>query len=181
MSKKFKLFGLWLASKIRWRLESRLFRRRAPKNWIDLEDLDNWNDVRFLDSDSFDFVINRLPYKPDAMQGFLDYSFPIDKPEYFFKNLPYGRDCDDWSRIWCAYYNWWGKVCEEWIVTTTDHPFKNSHFVAVVHEDDGYRLLDYHRWELKPTVEQAVASLCDHWTTFDPENLLAVRYKVWIP
>lgn len=181
MRKRVRLFILWLISRLRLKLEAGFFKRRSPKGWEELEDLENWRDVFDLDSDSFDYVINKLPYKPDAMQGFLDYSFPIDHPEYFFKDLPFGRDCDDWARIWCAYYLAHKKVVEEWIVTTTARPFKDSHFVAVVHEDDGYRLLDYRRWNLKPTVEDAVASLCDHWTTFDPENLLAVRYKTWIP
>ena len=181
MKKKFMLITLWIVARIRLKLERRFFKRRSPKGWEELEELDNWRNAFSLDSDSFDYVINRLPYKSDAMQGFLDYSFPIDRPDYFFKNLPYGRDCDDWTRIWCAYCNYHNQVCEEWIVTTQRHPFKNSHFVAVVHEDEGYRLLDYHRWNLKPTVEDAVASVCDHWTIFDPENILAVKYKVWIP
>lgn len=172
---------LWLVAKLRLALEGFFFKRRSPKNWQELEDIENWNEVRDLDSDSFDYVINQMQYKADAMQGFLDYSFPIDKPQYFFKDLPYGRDCDDWTRVWCAYCLYHRQVVEEWIVTTTAHPFKESHFVAVVHEDNGYRLLDYHRWELKPTVEDAVASLCNHWTTYDPANLLAVRYKVWTP
>ena len=172
---------LQMVAFLRLKMEARFFKRRAPKNWQDLPDLVNWRDAFDLDSDSFDYTINRLPYKADAWQGFLDYSFPIDHPEYFFKELPYGRDCDDWTRIWCAYCNYHGLVCEEWIVTTTDHPFKDSHFVAVVHEDKGYRLLDYHRYRLWPTVEAAVASLVDHWTTYNPDNLLMVRYKVWTP
>ena len=179
--KKIMLAILWIVTRIRLWLEPWFFKKRAPKGWEELDDLDNWRDALELDSDSFDYVINRLPYKSDAWQGFLDYSFPIDKPEYFFKDLPYGRDCDDWTRIWCAYYCHHSRVCEEWVITTTKHPFKNSHFVAVVHEDDGFRLLDYHRWGLSPTVEQAVASVCDHWSTFDPDNLLAVKYKVWTP
>lgn len=181
MRKRIAEFILLIVARIRLKMEKRFFKHRSPKDWEELEDLENWNDVRDLDSDSFDYVINRLPYKSDAMQGFMDYSFPIDKPEYFFKNLPYGRDCDDWTRVWCSYCKYHKQVVEEWIVTTIRHPFKDSHFVAVVHEDNGFRLLDYHRWNLKPTVEQAVASVCDHWTSYDPENLLAVRYKTWTP
>ena len=176
-----RLFILTLIARLRLMLEPWLFRRRSPKNWEELDDMESWRGAFDLDADSFDYVINHLPYRSDAFQGFLDYSFPIDRPDYFFKDLPYGRDCDDWTRIWCAYCNYHKKVAEEWIVTTKHHPFRNSHFVAVVHEDEGFRLLDYHRWELKPTVEQAVASLCDHWTTFDPANILAVRYKIWTP
>lgn len=160
-------------------LEPRFFKARAPKGWEELQDLENWREVFDLDPDSFDYVINKLPYKADAWQGFLDYSFPIDRPEYFFKDLPYGRDCDDWTRIWCAYCRHHGIVCEEWIVTTKEHPFKHSHFIAVAHEDEGFRLLDYNRWKLWPTVESAVASLCEHWTTYNPDNLIAARYKVW--
>lgn len=174
-------FILKIVAMLRLLLEKHFFKHRAPKDWEELEDLDNWRDVFDLDSDSFDYVINQYKYKPDAMQGFLDYSFPIDRPEYFFKDLPFGRDCDDWTRVWCAYCNYHKQVVEEWIVTSKKHPFKNSHFVAVVHEDEGYRLLDYHRFGLWPTVESAVASLCSHWTIYDPDSMIAVRYKVWIP
>ena len=84
MKKRLMLAVLWIVARLRLKLERFFFRRRSPKNWQELADLENWLEVRDLDSDSFDYVINRLPYKPDAMQGFLDYSFPVDQPQYFY-------------------------------------------------------------------------------------------------
>ena len=176
-----KVFLLKVIAGLRWKLEGWFFKRRAPKNWQDLDDIMNWREAIALDERSFDFLINGMEYKSDPIKGLMDYSFPINKPEYFFKKLPFGRDCDDWARIWSAYYRFHHKVVEEWIVTTTKHPFKDSHFVAVVHEGDKFRLLDYSRWGLRDSAKEAVQSIGGHWEKYALDTLLAVRYHTWRP
>lgn len=174
-------FLLKIVAKLRLLFEGFLFKLHAPKNWEKLPDIIDWKKAFLLSAEGFDKEINSLPYRWDRWKGFLDFSFPIEHPEYFFKELPFGRDCDDWARIWSAYCRYHGLVCEEWIVTTKNHPFTKSHFVSVVHENGKYRLLDYHRWDVCDTAEDAVKSVCGHWTTYTPENIVMARYRVWKP
>ena len=146
--------------KIRLLLEKRTFKNFAPAEWENLPDLDKWDEVKNLNPSQFDWKINSYKYKSDKFSGLLDNTHPLDKPQYFFKDLPYARDCDDWARIWVQYYLYWGCDVQEWVVTNRKHPFTKSHFVAVVKDVQGWRLLNYKRYPLQhPTPEDALRDL----------------------
>ena len=149
------------------------------KKWKNLPDLMNWEELKILNPTTFSQQINTLEYKWDPIKGLLDHSFPLDCPEYFFKDLPSGRDCDDWARIWVCYYLYKKYEVEEWIVTSKKHPFTNSHFVAVVKDIKGYRLLNYSRSpNTYATVEEALDEL-NTWDgdTYKKENRLQCLYR----
>lgn len=158
----------------------RLFR---VKKWQDLPNLMNWDELKLLNPTTFSQKINTLDYKWDPIKGLLDHSFPLDCPEYFFKDLPSGRDCDDWARIWVCYYSYKKYEVEEWVVTTKKHPFTSSHFVAVVKDINGYRLLNYSRSNnTYATAEEALDELST-WNSGEYKNenrlqCLYRRYKV---
>jgi len=169
--------------KLRLLFESFTFKKFAPENWQDLPDLDRWEDVRELSASQFDWKINSYKYKSDKLSGLLDNSHPVDQPQYFFKDLPYARDCDDWSRTWISYYLYHGKECQEWVVTNRKHPFVDSHFVAVVKEDGGWRLLNYKRYpKIHPTPEDAVRDIAS-WNNgnYDDNVRLQALYKKYTP
>lgn len=174
---------LWLASRVRLVLERPMFRRTSPKGWEELDDVDNWVNALALDEVSFDHCINELPYRIHANKRFLDYSFPFDKPEYFFKDLPYGRACEDWARIWSIYWIGQGKVAEEWIVSSRKGLFKYAHFVSILHDDNGFRLADYYLSGYLPSVEECIKLVSRHWDTdaYDDGKIIAVRYRTWKP
>ena len=177
------LFILKLILAIRRNLEKKTFESFAPVNWQSLPDLDKWEDVRELNPSQFDWKINSYKYKSDKLSGLLDNSHPLDQPQYFFKDLPYARDCDDWSRIWISYYLYHKKECQEWVVTNKKHPFTYSHFVAVVKEDGGWRLLNYKRYpKVHPTPEDAINDISD-WNGGDyaPAVRLQAMYKAYTP
>ena len=163
--------------------EKVLFDNLAPKNWESLPDLDKWDDVKELNPSQFDWKINSYKYKSDRLSGLLDNSHPVDKPQYFFKDLPYARDCDDWSRIWVSYYLYHKKEIQEWVITNKNHPFTKSHFVAVVKDDDGYRLLNYNRYTAcHPTPEDAIRDI-NGWNSGDYNDAVRLQacYKVYRP
>ena len=174
---------LKIVCKLRKFFEKHLFDLFAPKNWEQLPDLDKWGRVRELLPENFSNEINKYPYQSDRIFGLFDCSHPVDKPQYFFKDLPYARDCDDWSRVWVAYYLYHGKEVQEWLVTNKNHPFTRSHFVAVVKEAEGYRLLNYYRYPAThPTPEEALDDL-ELWNgdTYSKENRLQCLYNVYKP
>ena len=165
--------------KLRKFFEPLTWRLFKVRNWKDLPDLMKWDDLKVLNPTSFSQKINTLDYKWDPIKGLLDHSFPLDCPEYFFKDLPSGRDCDDWARIWVCYYLYKHYSVEEWIVTTKNHPFTNSHFVAVVKDTGGYRLLNYRRSnKAYLTVEEALDELST-WNNgeYKKENRLQCLYR----
>lgn len=164
--------------------EGWLFEKFAPSNWESLPDLDKWEEVRELNPSAFDWKINSYKYKSDKLSGLLDNSHPLDKPQYFFKDLPYARDCDNWSRVWVQYYLYHGKEVQEWCVTNKKHPFTKSHFVAVVKEDENqYRLLNYNRSSsVHDSAENALNDL-QGWNSsdYDQEVRLQALYKTYKP
>ena len=176
-------FLLKLILKLRWHFEKKAFDSFAPKGWEDLPDLDKWEDVRDLNPSQFDWKINSYKYKSDKLSGLLDNSHPLDKPQYFFKDLPYARDCDDWSRIWASYYLYHGKEVQEWVVTNKKHPFTYSHFVAVVKDDGGWRLLNYKRYpKVHATPEDAINDISD-WNdgSYNEAVRLQAMYRDYQP
>jgi hypothetical protein len=66
--------------------------------------VDNWLEVQKYPIQRFSDFINLFEYKSDLFGGLFDMSFSRNEPNYFFnKSIKYGRDCDDWARIWHLY------------------------------------------------------------------------------
>ena len=184
MKARVKLAILWVACRIRRFGEFRRFRRNAPMNWTELDDVCQWRTCLALSDIAFDMTINALPYLPHPEKRFLDGTFPIVWGFYFFKNLPYGRACEDWARVWSLWAVANGKVAEEWVVSSDRGVFKKYHFVTIIHDEGGYRLCDYHiSGVLYPTVEDALRAVNDQWETeaYSPEHMIATRYRTWKP
>lgn len=152
-----------------------------PRNWKKLKDLDNWDEVKNLSPEDFSDLINseKYPYRWDKAKGLLDNVNPVGKPQYFFKDLSTDRDCDNWARVWVAYYKNHNKLIQEWIVTSKKNPFKKAHLVAVVKEDGGWRLLNYYRYrEAHNTPEEAIADISS-WNSgaYNEEDRLQCLYR----
>ena len=158
---------LKIIARIRRLLEPLTWKLFQPKNWESLPDLDKWEEVRELSLRAFSNRINSYEYKWDGIHGLLDNSHPIDKPQFFFKELKSGRDCDNWARIWVSYCIYHKIPVQEWIVTNKKHPFTKSHFVAVCKEGNKYRLLNYGAsLYTYSTVEEALDDL-NTWNSGD--------------
>ena len=184
MRMKLKLAILWTACRIRRLFEFRNFLRNAPKDWVDLDDVYDWRTCMGLSGVAFDQAVNTLSYLPHPRKKFLDGTFPIVWAFYFFKNLPYGRACEDWARIWSCWAVMNNKVAEEWVVSSTDGVLGKYHFITIIHDDGGYRLCDYHiSGTLYPTVEDAVQAVNEHWDSdvYSPVRMIATRYRTWTP
>lgn len=163
--------------------EKKLFGLFAPTGWKDLPDIDKWENLRELPPAKFNEAINKYPYLSDKYCGLLDCSHSIDDPQYFFKDLPYARDCDNWSRIWASYYVYHGKEVQEWVVTNKRHPFTKSHFVAIVKDTKGYRLLNYERYpKVHETPEEALNDL-EGWNggAYNSDVRLQCKYTEFKP
>lgn len=176
MEKLLKLFA-----KLRLLLESLTWKLFQPKDWKNLRDIELWEEARELPPEKFSTVLNQFEYKYDKCCGLFDNTHPVTEPQYFFKDLSSDRDCDNWAREWVAYYKYHGKPVQEWIVTNKKHPFTMSHLIAVVKEDDGWRLLNYWRYpHAHETIEEAIDDI-DQFNNgnYSKDTRLQCLYKDW--
>lgn len=177
-NKKFLNLILSIVVRIRAIIEPITWKLISPKNWESLEEMGNFDELKNLSPEDFSKAINKFEYKFDPILGLFDYSFPLDKPQYFFKNLPWGRDCDDWARIWSIYYKNKGVPVQEWVITEKEHPFTKSHFIAVAKEEDGWHLLNYNRYPTgHETLEDAIDDIQGWNRGYYKESRLQSRYK----
>ena len=177
-NKKFLNLILSIVVRIRAIIEPITWKLISPKNWESLEEMENFDELKNLSPEDFSKAINKFEYKFDPILGLFDYSFPLDKPQYFFKNLPWGRDCDDWARIWSIYYKNKGIPVQEWVITEKEHPFTKSHFIAVAKEEDGWHLLNYNRYPTgHETLEDAIDDIQGWNRGYYKESRLQSRYK----
>ena len=176
MNRLLKFFA-WL----RRLFESKTWKWFQPKGWENLKDIMLWDDVKDLPPEQFSDVLNQFNYKYDKYSGLLDNTHPIDKPQYFFKELTTDRDCDNWAREWVAYYKYHNMPAQEWIVTNRKHPFTKSHLIAVANEGDGWRLLNYSRYpQAHDSVEGAIEDIKDFNSgVYSEDNRLQCLYRDW--
>ena len=163
-------------SKIRKIIEPLMFKLFSQKLEYNKH---KWDLAKTMGIDDFEKYINTFEYKSDKVMGLFDMVFPLDKPEYFFSQLDWGRDCDDYARIWAIYlkrYGW--EEITEVIVLNKDKPFSTSHLICVAKEpiSKKYYLFNYHKYGTFSTFEEAVEDV-NRWKSYDKENLLWVKYR----
>jgi len=174
MKKIFIKITMALYLKFRKKYEKQIFDLLSEKN---LKEENLWSIISEYDIEKFSKYINAIEYKADMLEGLLDMSFPKNNPNYFFSNLSYGRDCDDWSRLWVLYLekHGWEEISEV-CVTTTKHPFKESHFITVAKKDGKYHCFNYEYSSIGyVTFEEAVYKVCD-WDIYNKDNLVWTKY-----
>lgn len=132
----------------------------------------------------FENYINDFTYRSDKLSGLFDMSFPMDKPEYFFADLDWGRDCDDYARIWAIYLKGTGEwdAIKEYIVLDINNPFFSAHVVATARNkaDGKYYLFNYKMFGPYANEETAVKGcITDRNTSFEyKENTFTyIKYK----
>jgi hypothetical protein len=86
-------------------------------------------------------VINSMGYRYDHFRGLIDATIPFKYAEYFFSPLKFGRDCDDFARMWTIWGEKHGYKATE--VAVTDKCFKKAHMFTVLAKGDEYVLCDY--------------------------------------
>ena len=103
---------------------------------------DKWESVKNLSMEKFSEMLLSYPYKSDPFFGAIDYS--LINPNYFFIEKDYGRDCDDFARMWWlwAIHNKKTPVYEVVIVERTK--ITSAHVITIIKESENkYLLFDY--------------------------------------
>lgn len=166
--------GLGIYSKIRYSIEGFMFRNFSQKG-IEFR-RDKWELAKDMNIVGFENYINDFEYKSDKWGGLLDMSFPVEEPGYFFSDLKWGRDCDDYARIWALYLklHGWEEVTEV-IVTNNKKPFRLAHVVTVAKKYGKYSLFNYEKYGSFNTFEDAVDYMAA-WKDYPKENLVWIKY-----
>lgn len=180
MNKSFVKFCLLIYSKIRKLAEKVMFNMFGQKT----EKNGKWEEVKNLGIYDFETVINRYPYKPDPLGGALDISFPESNPDYFFSELDYGRDCDDYARIAALYLLYHCDLYDEIkevIVLDYDKPFKSAHVVTTYRSKASGKYYLFNYWVSGPydTFDETVKGCITHSTTSYKYKEDKFIYKVY--
>ena len=168
-------------SKIRRFIEPlmfKLFSQKTPYN------KHKWDLAKAMDINDFDNYINTFEYKSDKAMGLFDMVFPLDKPEYFFADLKWGRDCDDFARIWAIYLKRTGdwESIKEQIVLDSNKPFSSAHVILTAKNKntDKYWLFNYKMLGPYDNEEKAVKGCITDRTTsyvYKEETFLWTTYR----
>ena len=174
MNKKVAIVLLKIYSPIRKILEKFMFKKFSQKLEYETK---RWENAKLMSIKEFGEYINSFEYLSDKGKGLFDMSFPVDKPEYFFSELKWGRDCDDFARIWGLYlkYNGWEEV-KEVIVTNSKKFFSKSHVVLIAKKDNEYWLFNYAQYGPFNTFDEAVKDL-HRWPSYEADTLVWTKYR----
>ena len=119
-----------------------------------------WKSKVNLPLGAFVNEVMKMAYKPDKLDGLLDWNDSLDT--FWDEKKEHGRDCDDFS----AAYIWWGinngyDVTEYVVVSNESKNLfkaisKTSHYVCVLHKDDDYILMNYYSYGLFKSEKEAI-------------------------
>ena len=116
----------------------------------------------YFDMSMHDFsdLINEYDYKQDPLSGLFDY---ISSPDKFFNpDKKFGRDCDDWSRLWSLWGLYNGYKAYEYVVcdpSSIKKTFATLHCVTVLEKEGKYYLMNYHPYGPAASKEEALKVL----------------------
>ena len=133
-----------------------------------------WNTYKHLPLKEFSKKINAYKYKPDLVNGVVDFAY--ENPNVFFSELGVSRDCDDYARVYYHYGLVNNYTPQEVIITTKEHIIKDSHVVCVLEKDSKYWLCDYEVYGTFNSIEEAIMAVPNHWEKYTKENLLYEYY-----
>lgn len=142
-----------LASPLVWRIfyYRRRFINDETRRWL----------KRFLKSsmDDASLILEKHPYKADRIHGLVDASIPGKYAPAFFACLPWGRDCDEYARMWSLWGEANGYNPREWIVYDPTLGIKKAHVVTTLSRGREHWLMDYRPYGPRMSVEMALAKL----------------------
>lgn len=128
--------------------------RKAPK--ICFEEFSSLSEQNFRNK------IMSFPYKADPLKGLIDFTFK-DARFFFWRDLPLGRDCDDFASMWNLYHKANGRKSSIYIVFP-DLKVQQSHAVCIVEGDEEYTMYDYRNKYSDKNLDQLMFSYYDSKT-----------------
>lgn len=91
----------------------------------------------------FSDLINQQEYQYDQLHGLLDNTYDYNK---FFEERDFGKDCDDWARIWDVWGVLNGYEAKEWVTcscTSIVNALNTMHVITTISKDGQYYLCNY--------------------------------------
>ena len=113
---------------------------RNRSNPIVLPKSPEWDKWRRFSMEDFSRMINRFPYKSDPLGGLSDYTGSFE--HFIDPTIRYGRDCDDFARMWTLWGIYNGYTAIE-VIVTSKRFFKDAHYVTLLFDGVQYTLCNY--------------------------------------
>lgn len=122
----------------------------------------------------FSKIINNYPYVFDGIRGLID---KTESAEHFFdKDIKYGRDCDDWARMWSYWGIYNGYKPTEYIVLNPKHPFSTAHVITALEKDGEFVLCNYSPIKLGFKNIDEIMEYMKRYSSYK-DGLLYVKYQ----
>ncbi len=134
-----------------------------------------WKDVKYYNMYKFSQWVNSFPYLSDRFHGLFDKT--EDFEHFADTKSAYGRDCDDFARMWTLWGLYNGYTVYEAIVAKNKFPFK-FHVVTILEKYGEYRLCDYKNYGPFNSIEDCKQQLCENWSSYTMDNIIFVYWKV---
>lgn len=135
--------------------------RFFESRFLGVPKIDFERDLVPLSRDEFKEKITSYQYISDPGKGALDFTF-LDPKFFFWDELPYGRDGDDFSYMWYLWARFNGTIAYQYIIIP-DFDLKKAQAVTIAKIGSFYTLYDYHK-------EYKSDSISDLMSVFFDEN-----------
>lgn len=146
-----EIFRVWLlhvrpfkSTYLYWFFRETLYTEEFPSKWVE---------IKHLSREEFGERLMEYPFLMDPGLGVLDFS-PKEE-DFFFLERRWGRDCDNWSRMWF----WWAVYhgYPVWEIAIMDgFDITTAHMITVFKDGSGYTLCNYTIVDTYSSLEEAV-------------------------
>lgn len=132
-----------------------------------------WSEVRDYDMDEFSRWVNKFPYKSDKLNGLWDRTYGFD--HFIDETVEYGRDCDEWARMWLIWSIWNNYEAHEVIVANRSIRNMKPHMVTIITTGPAYYLCDYKAYGPFEYPYDLLNSMAKRWSAYSEDSLWVVN------
>lgn len=151
--------------------------REMQEGWQDLDDIATWENLRLFPLAAVDETVLHIPLCEKKRHSVFNAPFDPKDITYFLKKLDTGREVEEFTRFWTAYWLSKGKTVTEYLF----YPIgSNLRFISLAVVEDltsyGLFIMNFEGWfsNRQEALEKAVSMY-----GVDNQPNIIVKYKTW--
>lgn len=151
--------------------------REMQEGWQDLDDIATWENLRLFPLAAVDETVLHIPLCEKKRHSMFNAPFDPKDITYFLKKLDTGREVEEFTRFWTAYWLSKGKTVTEYLF----YPIgSNLRFISLAVVEDltsyGLFIMNFEGWfsNRQEALEKAVSMY-----GVDNQPNIIVKYKTW--
>ena len=151
--------------------------REMQEGWQDLDDIATWENLRLFPLAAVDETVLHIPLCVKKRHSVFNAPFDPKDIAYFLKKLDTGREVEEFTRFWTAYWLSKGKTVTEYLFFPIG---SNLRFISLAVVEDltsyGLFIMNFEGWfsNRQEALEKAVSMY-----GVDNQPNIIVKYKTW--